>query len=45
MIVHEAKIMGTFGKNLISGPFPEYGNFKQIFPVLTDTTKRRGIKF
>ena len=35
MIVHDVKIMGTFGNlisgNLISGPFPEYGNSKNYF--------------
>ena len=45
MIVHEAKTIGTLGKNLISGPFPEYGNFKKIFSVLAYTTKRRRIKY
>ena len=45
MIVYDIKIMSTFRNNLISGSFPEYGNFKILFPVLADTTKRCGIKF
>ena len=45
MIVYDIKIMSTFRKNLISGSFPEYGNFKILFPLLAYTTKRCGIKF
>ena len=33
MIVYDVKIMSTFKNNLISGSFPEYGNFKFYFRV------------
>ena len=45
MIVYDVKIIGTFTNNLISGSFPEYGNFKILIPVMADITKIRGINF
>ena len=45
MIFYDAKVMSKWTKNLISGSFPEYSNYKNLFPVLAYTTKRCEIKF
>ena len=45
IILYDAKVMSKWRKNLISGSFPEYSNYKNLFPVLDYTTKRCGIKF
>ena len=45
IILYDAKVMSQWRKNLISGSFPEYSNYKNLFPVLAYTTKRCKIKF
>ena len=45
MILYDAEVMSKWTKNLISGSFPEYSNYKNLFPVLAYTTKRCEIKF
>ena len=45
IVLYDAKVMSKWRKNLISGSFPEYSNYKNLFPVFDYTTKRCGIKF